>query len=190
MDITAAGMEADTVVKLDGNETITRHRDVEAIVEAKPHTDGPLELAEPSSLSEIVSAKLDSPIALENARATTKDSAVNGATQSDRAAATTSIQAAEPKPVKLAKVSTEKQAVKAKKIVANPKVQPTNYKTLRTVPLREMPRFGSTNVATLNRGNILTVVDIKGAWLKVETASNGKTGYVRKEYVTPIKAAN
>jgi Bacterial SH3 domain len=62
------------------------------------------------------------------------------------------------------------------------------YKTRRSTPLREKPRFASTTTENVDPGTIINILETKGDWVKIRTRPSGSVGYVRKEYV--VAAAN
>jgi len=60
-----------------------------------------------------------------------------------------------------------------------------NYKTRRTAPLRQEPRFAAASAEDIDPGTPISVLEAKGDWLKVKTRPQGRVGYIRKEYVAP-----
>ena len=192
------GMDANTVAKLDENKEYPPQRPTTDADSLQSHTDGPLEVAEPEKGNEAMLAKAEAtatppkPKAEGTAEARKVSVSTINEQRSPNAGRDGSPQtreAATAKPVRIAKSVIAENTTKAKKLIAKSS-QAASYKAIRSIPLRETPRFGATQVATLSRGHLVTVVDVKGSWLKVEAPSTGTTGYVRKEYVTPVKAAN
>lgn len=55
--------------------------------------------------------------------------------------------------------------------------------------LRKEPNFTSVSLATFTIGTRVTVLSRQGDWLQVRSNGNGATGFVRKEFVTPVDVA-
>lgn len=53
-------------------------------------------------------------------------------------------------------------------------------------PLRKEPNFSSSVLTTLTIGTKVTVVNRSGDWLEVRSHHNGPSGYIRKEFATPV----
>ncbi len=61
-----------------------------------------------------------------------------------------------------------------------------NYKVISSSRLnvRKSPSASATVLGTFNSGQQIEVLSINKGWAKVKY--NGKTGYVSKEYITPL----
>jgi Bacterial SH3 domain len=59
-------------------------------------------------------------------------------------------------------------------------------KTNRPVAVRESPRFSAKTVHEIDGDTPLSILENRGDWLKVKIADAGFTGFVRKEFVSPI----
>jgi sRNA-binding protein len=79
-------------------------------------------------------------------------------------------------------------AGKAQSAPEEPTKNALEYKTRRAAPLREEPRFAAATSEDIGPGTRISVLEVKGDWLKVKTRPSGKIGYVRKEYIAPINA--
>ena len=55
--------------------------------------------------------------------------------------------------------------------------------------LRQYPNFTSTSLVTFTTGTKVSVLSKQGDWLEVRSFSNGPTGFIRKEFVTPVEVA-
>ncbi|MGH7797627.1 MAG: AgmX/PglI C-terminal domain-containing protein [Candidatus Binatia bacterium] len=56
--------------------------------------------------------------------------------------------------------------------------------------LRKDPDFSSPSLATLTIGTKVIVLRRHGDWLEVRPTANGRTGFIRKEFVTPLEVAH
>ena len=56
--------------------------------------------------------------------------------------------------------------------------------------LRKDPDFSSPSLATFTIGTKVTVLRRHGDWLEVRASANGRTGFIRKEFVTPLEVAH
>ena len=56
--------------------------------------------------------------------------------------------------------------------------------------LRKDPDFSSPSLATFSIGTKVTVLRRHGDWLEVRASANGRTGFIRKEFVTPLEVAH
>jgi hypothetical protein len=57
------------------------------------------------------------------------------------------------------------------------------FRTSRTLPMREEPRFASAPLQQIDAGTPISVLEIDGDWIKIKAEPFGITGYVRKEYL-------
>ena len=55
--------------------------------------------------------------------------------------------------------------------------------------LRRDPNFSAPTLITFTIGTKVTVLGRQGDWLEVRSRPNGPTGFIRKEFVTPIEVA-
>ena len=55
--------------------------------------------------------------------------------------------------------------------------------------LRKDPNFTSTSLATFTIGTKVTMITRNGDWLEVRATEHGPTGFIRKEFVTPVDVA-
>ena len=55
--------------------------------------------------------------------------------------------------------------------------------------LRQYPNFTSTSLVTFTTGTKVSVLSKQGDWLEVRSSGNGPTGFIRKEFVTPVEVA-
>lgn len=55
--------------------------------------------------------------------------------------------------------------------------------------LRRQPNFSAPTLLTFTIGTKVTVLSRQGDWLEVRSRSDGPTGFIRKEFVTPIEIA-
>lgn len=56
-------------------------------------------------------------------------------------------------------------------------------------PLRKYPNFTSASLMTFTSGTKVALVSKQGDWLEVHSSNNGPTGFIRKEFVTPVEVA-
>ena len=56
----------------------------------------------------------------------------------------------------------------------------------RQLAIRDNPRYSANSVREVEEATQLSILENRGDWLKVRTAQGGVTGFIRKEYVTPI----
>lgn len=56
--------------------------------------------------------------------------------------------------------------------------------------LRKDPDFSSPSLASFAIGAKVTVLRRHGDWLEVRATANGQTGFIRKEFVTPVQVAH
>lgn len=55
--------------------------------------------------------------------------------------------------------------------------------------LRRSPNFAAPSLATFTIGTKVAVLGRQGDWLEVRSTPHGPTGFIRKEFVTPIEVA-
>lgn len=56
----------------------------------------------------------------------------------------------------------------------------------RQLAIRDNPRYSANSVREVDEATPLSVLESRGDWLKVRTAQGGVTGFIRREYVSPI----
>jgi hypothetical protein len=78
-------------------------------------------------------------------------------------------------------------ATKTKRLIEDPtrKFSPF-YKVRHNIPLRARPEFSSPAVDTVIRGAKVKVLGSRGDWLNIQTTSERRSGFIRKEFVVPI----
>lgn len=59
-------------------------------------------------------------------------------------------------------------------------------KTNRQLAIREKPRYSASSVREVEKETLLKIMENRGDWLKVRAPQDGATGFIRKEYVSPI----
>jgi len=71
----------------------------------------------------------------------------------------------------------------------NPEVRslPRIFQIKHPTTIREEPNFGSASVGKFTPGTKVTVVTSSGDWVEVRGDDTGVTGFIRKEFVTPIE---
>jgi hypothetical protein len=63
------------------------------------------------------------------------------------------------------------------------------YKIKYATSLRAEPNFSSVSLTRFTIGTKVALVNNRGDWVQVRAAESGLSGYVRKEFVTPIEMA-
>jgi SH3 domain-containing protein len=63
------------------------------------------------------------------------------------------------------------------------------YQIKYATALRSEPNFSSTSVTRFTIGTKVTLVNHYGDWLEVRAPESGVSGYIRKEFVTPVEMA-
>ena len=63
------------------------------------------------------------------------------------------------------------------------------YQIKYATSLRAEPNFSSPSVARFTIGTKVALVNHRGEWLEVRATDSGLSGYVRKEFVTPVEVA-
>ena len=61
------------------------------------------------------------------------------------------------------------------------------YQSRRAIPIRKWPRFAAPTVQDIDRGISLNVLEFVGSWAKVELKPAGIIGFVRGEFLIPVK---
>ena len=61
------------------------------------------------------------------------------------------------------------------------------YQSSRAVPIRKSPRFAASTVRDIDSGISLNVLGFVGSWATVEIEPAGTTGFVRREFLIPVK---
>jgi Bacterial SH3 domain len=89
-----------------------------------------------------------------------------------------------PAPAKIAPPTPEKKALSAGATPVGKEFQ-IKYPT----SLRQYPNFTSTSLVTFTIGTKVSVLSKQGDWFEVRSSSNGPTGFIRKEFVTPVEVA-
>lgn len=56
--------------------------------------------------------------------------------------------------------------------------------------LRKEPNFSAASLVTFTIGTRVTALGKQGDWLQVRSTDNGPTGFIRKEFVTPVDVAH
>jgi hypothetical protein len=60
------------------------------------------------------------------------------------------------------------------------------YQSKRTVPIRESASFAAAVVQEIARGTLVSVVEVRGSWAKIEVGDPGVSGFIRKEFLMPV----
>jgi hypothetical protein len=63
------------------------------------------------------------------------------------------------------------------------------YRIKYAATLRKDPNFAAPTLLTFTIGTRVTVLGRQGDWLEVRSRAEGPTGFIRKEFVTPIEVA-
>jgi hypothetical protein len=82
-------------------------------------------------------------------------------------------------------VSTDEGALRAPARAAQASLYQIKYAT----SLRAEPNFSSASVARFTIGTKVALVNNRGDWLEVRAPDSGLSGYIRKEFVTPVEMA-
>lgn len=61
------------------------------------------------------------------------------------------------------------------------------YQSRRPIPIRKSTSFAAAIVQEIDSGIPLSVLEFVGSWAKVEFGPAGKTGFVRREFLTSVK---
>ncbi|MGH7826728.1 MAG: SH3 domain-containing protein [Candidatus Binatia bacterium] len=60
------------------------------------------------------------------------------------------------------------------------------YESRRRVPVRESARFAADIVQEIARGTLVSVLEVRGSWAKVEIRDRGIIGFIRREFLIPV----
>lgn len=63
------------------------------------------------------------------------------------------------------------------------------YQIKYATSLRSEPNFSSVSVTRFTIGTKVALINSRGDWLEVRAADTGLSGYIRKEFVTPVEMA-
>jgi hypothetical protein len=93
-----------------------------------------------------------------------------------------------PPQVNASSVFAKRQEPAAVENKGDKKPQPIlkQYQVRRAIPIRKSPRFAAATVQEVESGILLNVLEFIGSWAKVELASTGATGFVRREFLIAI----
>ena len=91
-------------------------------------------------------------------------------------------------PVKTAKAAAPGIAAPAAQRAAA-KTDVKEFQIKYATSLRRDPNFSAPTLITFTIGTKVTVLSRQGDWLEVRSSPNGPTGFIRKEFVTPIEVA-
>ena len=106
----------------------------------------------------------------------------------NHSAAQTAGNAAPSQPAKMAQgAAPAKAAIVAQRTPA--KTDAKGFQIKYATALRKEPNFSSTSLVTFTIGTKVDVLSRQGDWLQVRSTPNGPTGFVRKEFVTPVEVA-
>lgn len=78
------------------------------------------------------------------------------------------------------------------KSIAAPPAKPAGkaFRVKHAASLRREPKFSAASLAALTIGTEVTMLGKQGDWLKVRSADNGPSGFIRKEFVVPVEVAS
>jgi len=111
------------------------------------------------------------------------ESSVAGAQEKVAASA-----AAKPETTKRAKAAAAAKPAAAREKSASPTIKTAveEVETKYAALLRKEPNFAAPVLTTFTTGTKVTVLNRSSDWLEVRSQHNGPSGYIRKEFVTPI----
>jgi len=66
--------------------------------------------------------------------------------------------------------------------------EPLHYESQRDLRLRRSASFGAAVVQEIARGTPVQIVEIRGSWVKVQIRERGVSGFVRREFLTPLRS--
>lgn len=72
-------------------------------------------------------------------------------------------------------------------LFASPKNNKPRYISVEEIALKNKPSFWGAEGDSLYYGDVVYVIDMKDSWLKVESTSSGKKGWVKDSVVTSRK---
>jgi hypothetical protein len=90
-------------------------------------------------------------------------------------------------PVKTAQSTAPGMVVPAAQRAAKADVK--EFQIKYATSLRRNPNFSAPSLATFTIGTKVTMLGRQGDWLEVRSTPHGPTGFIRKEFVTPIEVA-
>jgi Bacterial SH3 domain len=64
---------------------------------------------------------------------------------------------------------------------------PRIYQIKHPTTIRQEPNFGSASVGRFTAGTRVTVIAAHGDWVEVRADDTSLTGFIRKEFVTPVE---
>ncbi len=73
--------------------------------------------------------------------------------------------------------------------MAKPALAASLYQIRYTTAIRKEPNFSSPGVARFTSGTKVTVIGERGDWVEVRYVEGGPSGYLRKEFLTPVAVA-
>jgi hypothetical protein len=107
-----------------------------------------------------------------------------GATRNRAVQQTKTIEAPRTAPAVRKAVSTDEAALRSPARAAQ-----SLYQIKYATALRAEPNFSSPSVTRFTIGTKVALVNNRGEWLEVKSPDSGLSGYIRKEFVTPIETA-
>jgi len=86
----------------------------------------------------------------------------------------------------VAKTATVSNKAKAEQ---NPEAKslPRIFQIKHPTTIRQEPNFGSASVGKFTSGTRITVIATSGDWVEVRADDTGLSGFIRKEFVTPVE---
>ena len=91
-----------------------------------------------------------------------------------------------PAPVNAAKVAVAAVPAAQRAVM---KADGKEFQLKYATSLRKDPNFSAPSLLTFTIGTKVTVLRRQGDWLEVRSRADGPTGFIRKEFVTPIELA-
>jgi hypothetical protein len=97
-------------------------------------------------------------------------------------------QSKSPEPAKPMGAGTKTVAVRSEKTtpITSAKPAATAYQIKYDTSLRKEPNFTSTSVAKFTTGTKVSLLSSHGDWLEVRANDTAPSGFIRKEFVTPL----
>jgi len=89
------------------------------------------------------------------------------------------------------KIATPPQEKPPEKLAENPRANPASnfYKIKYPTTIRKEPNFKSPGVAKFTKGTKVMLVGKSGDWWEVRYHENGPSGFLRREFLTPLELA-
>jgi len=81
------------------------------------------------------------------------------------------------------------QALTKTAAAASARPTPSLYQIKYATSLRAEPNFTSASLARFTVGTKVSLLNNRGDWLEVQATDSGYSGYIRKEFVTPVEVA-